>query len=322
MSRTKSRYIQFYHCLSPMHNGSGAGLGIIDRPIIRETGTRLPFVQASSIKGSFRDLARQRNWDQKNIRLFFGSDDPKALSRGLIRFSDARLLFFPVASASGVMAWLTSPLLLARLRRFAELTGLSDFPDPGEPSEAKQVFLADERSPLLLGERLIIRDMVFPSVLKNTNLEKLAKLVKKHLFPGERFWSDYLVRHLALVDDDVLARFSETATEVRAQIRIEEDTGVTADGSLRYTEYLPTETILVALLHIEWPTEKKREEMKENFGELFEGVFQLGADETTGKGLTRCRLLQDVARPPESEKGRANGETAPEDGAADQEVPA
>jgi CRISPR-associated protein Cmr4 len=40
--------------VSPVHNGSGQGLGAIDNPIMRQRDTNLPIIQGSSIKGVLR----------------------------------------------------------------------------------------------------------------------------------------------------------------------------------------------------------------------------------------------------------------------------
>ena len=39
--------------LSPLHAGTGQGIGVIDQPIAREKATGIPFVPGSSLKGGF-----------------------------------------------------------------------------------------------------------------------------------------------------------------------------------------------------------------------------------------------------------------------------
>ena len=40
----------FIHALSPLHAGTGQGVGIIDQPIAREKATGIPFLPGSSSK--------------------------------------------------------------------------------------------------------------------------------------------------------------------------------------------------------------------------------------------------------------------------------
>ena len=53
--------VMLWHCITPLHNGSGQGLGAIDRPVIREVASGLPFVQGSSLKGALRALVKQHD---------------------------------------------------------------------------------------------------------------------------------------------------------------------------------------------------------------------------------------------------------------------
>ncbi|RMD58772.1 type III-B CRISPR module RAMP protein Cmr4, partial [Candidatus Parcubacteria bacterium] len=46
--------LMFLHALSPLHAGTGQGVGAIDLPIAREKGTEIPIVPGSSLKGVLR----------------------------------------------------------------------------------------------------------------------------------------------------------------------------------------------------------------------------------------------------------------------------
>ena len=50
----------FIYVETPLHAGTGRGLGAVDQPIQRERTTGYPIVQASSIKGRLRAEARPR----------------------------------------------------------------------------------------------------------------------------------------------------------------------------------------------------------------------------------------------------------------------
>ena len=51
----------FTHALSPLHAGTGQGIGVIDLPIAREKATGIPYLPGSSLKGTLRDLCIDAN---------------------------------------------------------------------------------------------------------------------------------------------------------------------------------------------------------------------------------------------------------------------
>src|SRR5581483_2232234 len=53
----------FIYVETPLHAGSGRGLGAVDLPIQRERTTNYPIVQASSLKGRMRGEARTKTKD-------------------------------------------------------------------------------------------------------------------------------------------------------------------------------------------------------------------------------------------------------------------
>jgi CRISPR-associated protein Cmr4 len=142
----------FVYVETPLHAGSGRGLGAVDLPIQRERVTNYPMVQASGIKGSLRaacqgkiaqtyngDL-KQADEDQKLLLMIFGTaesdnspqaeeagDDKTEQSpasyAGALSVGDARLLLFPVRSLAGVFAWTTSQSVLRRLERDLQMIG-------------------------------------------------------------------------------------------------------------------------------------------------------------------------------------------------------
>src|SRR5437762_11417803 len=105
--------LTFVHTLSPLHAGTGQGVGVIDLPIAREKATGIPYLPGSSLKGTLRDLCtHQRKED------VFGPPTSNAGDyAGSAQFSDQRLLLLPIRSLKGTFAWVTSPYLLERLSR-------------------------------------------------------------------------------------------------------------------------------------------------------------------------------------------------------------
>ena len=52
---TPSQGPYWIHALTPLHVGSGRGIGFIDLPIMREKATEYPFVPGSAVKGVLAD---------------------------------------------------------------------------------------------------------------------------------------------------------------------------------------------------------------------------------------------------------------------------
>ena len=55
----KSRLV-FVHAISPLHAGTGQGVGVIDLPVAREKATGLPYFPGSSLKGVLRDACEDK----------------------------------------------------------------------------------------------------------------------------------------------------------------------------------------------------------------------------------------------------------------------
>lgn len=318
----------FINVITPLHNGSGEGLGAIDRQIMRERTTGFPIVQSSSIKGVLREEYKQKlkgvpNGGKKVFALF--GPEPQASSdhAGAVSFGDAQILAFPVRSLKGPWVWITSPLVLTRFARQVDLAGMTiaslnalrlqlrsgDGPARICPHGAGQILVNNQ---LLLEE--------FPFQTQNSpELADFAAETAKFLYPAleDQYLHDAFARKLVLLPDDKFTYFVKHATEVVPNIRIG-DSGTTETGSLRYSEYLPAESILYSLVTCGPPrrpenkvdyyqgTELNNEnDVERVFRENLTLYIQLGGDETTGKGLValQYRGAQEVAISETQEEG-------------------
>ena len=72
----------FIQALSPIHAGTGQGVGVIDNPIAREKSTDIPFIPGTTIKGVLRDACE----DDNDRRIIFGSatNEAELLMRGCV----------------------------------------------------------------------------------------------------------------------------------------------------------------------------------------------------------------------------------------------
>ncbi|MCB9797041.1 MAG: type III-B CRISPR module RAMP protein Cmr4 [Alphaproteobacteria bacterium] len=296
------------HALSPVHPGTGQGVGLIDLPVARERATEHPVLPGSSVKGVLRDRARQlldggRETPEGETWKLFGPDTQNASSHGAaVQVSDARVLLFPVQSDRGTFAWVTCRYVLERLCRDALSAGrlsLDDLPQRLKPGTC----VVGALETLAARGRQVVLDGL-PFEASPSPIGRLADQLAALVFPTDsrdalkhyKHWSDALRDRLCVVDDDSFTWFVRNATEVRARVRLDPDTGTVAPGGLWYEESLPTETVLAGLLRLE--ENGKVRDLDAAWGQLSRLVrapLQVGGHASTGQGLARV-LLHGEAR--------------------------
>lgn len=300
--------LTFVHALSPLHAGTGQGVGVIDLPIAREKATGIPYLPGSSLKGTLRDLCTHT----KKLDVF--GPDTKAASEyaGSAQFSDQRLLLLPIRSLFGTFAWVTSPFLLQRFRRETVETSLANQPPAQLPQPGnEQACVAESGSAIKSGEgadaKVILEDLDLAASPSNA-VTQWASWLGNQIFPGAKGeeWRNLLTAQICVVPDDVMNFLLDTATEVTARIKLLEDKKTVQKGGLWYEEALPAETILSGLLVA---TEIKqngqpRVSVTETFNVIKNTIttnapndnrphpVQLGGKATTGKGLCYVHLAQ------------------------------
>lgn len=292
----------FIHAMTPLHAGIGHAVGGIDLPIARERPTGIPLVPGSSIKGALR--ARDTS---EMARVIFGPPTEAASEgAGAVQIADAHLLLLPVRSLAGTFAWVTSPYLLSRFARDAKAASLQ-IPVPGVPRENACVVLGAKLR-AQLGQNLskvVLEDLDFlPVAGPSAELAAIATFLGACLFPGAA--SDDLAARqslsdrLCLIPDDAMSYLLETATEVTARVRLDEEKKTVAQGALWYEEALPAESILVGLAlagrarhaGATHEAEKLLDALERNAAA---GLVQLGGKATVGRGL--CRIQFAAAAP-------------------------
>ncbi len=282
------------HALSPLHAGTGQGVGIVDLPIARMKATGIPMVPGSSIKGVLRDRARNdAACDDETWKAVFGPDSKGASEHaGAIVVGDARLLALPVRALRGVFAWVTSPLLLSLAARdFRE----DATPPPGSVSVENRKALTAGASDVALKSHVVLEDLDLRSST-SAEVSAWAEYIAVRVFPDGADSGEQrsFTRRFVVVDDDTMAYLWETATQVDARNSIDHKTGTVKDGALWYEESLPPETLLVG--------QAAAERSRRNGSSLDEEsvldagmptdklVLQLGGKATVGRGV--CRVLR------------------------------
>ena len=292
-----STQLLFVHALSPLHAGTGQSIGAIDLAIARDRATQFPYLPGSSIKGSLRDVARQEFAQNSSLVIkLFGPETANASDHaGALIVSDANLLLLPVRSVAGTFAWVTSPYLLHRFARDAKAANVN-LSLPKLPSTVGSCVVG-KSSALLANidskDKVIFEDLDLDPA-QDASVDTLADALGKWIFE-ESSWQDLLKHKLCIVHDDVMTFLSEHATDVVARIALKDESKTVRTGGLWYEESLPTESILVGLVHAQ-PTAKvelKPDDVLTHAKTIMNASIQLGGKATVGRG--RCQLRLGVA---------------------------
>lgn len=307
------------HALSPLHAGTGQSVGAIDLPIARERPTGIPLVPGSSVKGALRAA-----YEGPDKHTLFGPDTEHASEfAGALQFSDAHLLLLPVRTVAGTFAWVTSPYLLQRFARDAKEAidgGQTMPPIPIIAAQSQCMVTNSSKSTVELTleengktakkNRVILEDYdLEPTSTGADDASNLAQHLAQRIFSGDfDAWRQTFVDRFCIVHDDVMALLLETATEVTARIRLNEDSKTVDKGALWYEEALPTESILYGLVVASKTSEKivndkvKRHTMEppallariSDFAKSKRRV-QLGGKATVGRGMCLVHVLEGGA---------------------------
>lgn len=286
--------IAIMYAVTPCHAGSGSALGVVDLPIQRERHTNWPMIQASGVKGALRaNFDRFKNKisdaDKSQIKDFeklsesvFGTDKGGSGSgyAGSCSISDAKILAYPMRSNVSPFVWITCPAVLKRFSRDLEIAGKTGF-DASAFSKA----IPGENDAAILNGNIKEKDVLLEDFEVKVSDEKIKEFendIKDYFKDAER---------LILVSDDVFNYGVTDCTQIMAQIKIEAETGTTKDGSLRYQEELPSDTIMYTVVH--WGASKNSAEEKLQADtikkfiteEVINSHIQIAGDETCGRGI-------------------------------------
>ena len=267
---------------APLHVGAGSSVGAVDQPVVRERHTGYPVIPGSSLKGVLADLWNDEKGEkfvrsEEGVKLF-GSDDQKDPSAGKLLIGEGKLLAFPVRSAKGCWAWLTSPLALERFARDKRMP-------LDVPSVAENAVLAS--ASLRLSDKVILEE--FPLVVSGEVPPAIVDAFKELL--DENLWKDNVAGHLVVVSDEMFAYFVKNACEIANHNRIDDKTGVVADGALFSQENVPSETLFYAVFSARKGDEDAFAQLKAKVAEE-NNLLQIGADMTTGLGWCTVALKE------------------------------
>ncbi|MBF0201033.1 MAG: type III-B CRISPR module RAMP protein Cmr4 [Desulfamplus sp.] len=313
MYRQENSAVMALYAVSPVHAGSGSSMGVVDLPIQRERHTNWPHIQSSGVKGAMRhhfEAFKENITDRgENLQLdlitemIFGTEDFRGEGTlpGAIAVSDAKIAAFPIRSSKSPFVWITCPAVLKRMERDLKMIGKSgedktaDGKSPDQDSQGKPLNSRDSSTvipDIKDDEALVIKGGTLMKPQARILLEDYEVIIseKSCKLPGSVETILNKADNLLLVSDQTFNYGVSHCTEIRTQIKIDEKSGTTVDGSLRYEEVLPSDTLMYVILFY-GPTRDARTTipadtlisyMKES---VIRSHIQMGGDETLGYGL-------------------------------------
>lgn len=297
----EAKQMLFIYVETPLHAGTGRGLGAIDLPIQRERITDYPMIQASSLKGRMRAEVKGKIDNMKWLAIFGPETGENASDHaGALSLGDARILLFPVRSLAGVFAWVTSRYALARFMRDARLVDLPiNWKLPPEPNAGTSEIWVSNDNVLNAGGSVVLEEFSFKPDTSNADLvTDIGTWLANNTLPQTdeyKYWREALPRKLCILPEDAFRDFVLYGTEVQTHVRIDPDKKTVQSGALWTTESLPVDTLLYAPI---MATKSRAKDITLSAEEILQKVInlklsrtQLGGDETTGQGFVALKFL-------------------------------
>ena len=261
-----SSFISMY-ALTPCHVGSGSSVGVVDNPIQRERHTNWPVIPSSGMKGAMREQFSRSANTLTTDEIFGSSNSGGSEHSGAIVISDGKILAFPMRSSIAPFVWITCPGVLKRLNKDLAWLGKSTIEIPNIQGDQAKSLIGS------LTGQILLEDTIVQAEKCNSNLEMY--------FPN--------VERLLLVSDEVFHYGVSHCTAINAQIRIKSKTGTTDDGSLRYTEELPADTLMYSIIVCHNSRKQSDNSLKsDKIQTMLKNEFsytQVGGDMTLGRGI-------------------------------------
>lgn len=280
----------YVHALSPVHMGVGQGAGVIDLPVIREKTTRWPYLPGTGVKGVLRDACR----DEARIVEIFGPE-PNNVDEGAggIAFPDLHLLCWPVRSARGSFAWVTS---LHAVNRWLRDSGTASVTLPdGKHDVADDTILLSSTAAqkrLECGDAIRLEDRLLKPVVDEGDwIAGIFDQIATACFDDD-YWREFFLERVGLVSDDAFTYFTVTATEITAHNRIDDQRKVVAKGQLWWEEAVPAESIFAGPIT---PVRQDADELIDIVRQRTGEPLQMGGNASVGRGIVRVRIPGEAA---------------------------
>ncbi|MDK2811920.1 MAG: CRISPR-associated protein Cmr4 [Petrotoga sp.] len=276
----------YMRALDPLHIGAGGyRLGRVDNTIVRDPATDIPKIPGTAIAGVIREFTilhkmenddecknkttekEKRTCAEEKVKSYFGTGE----SKGMLRFYDGQIIFFPVSSILGTV-WITTKELLEYW--FIELNDNNGntITIPDNNYDEAYALKGIRQNEINLG-------WLFVEVTDVTKGKEIKLPLEKN----------DLLKRIVIVSEKLFSHIVNDNLEIRTSVRIDPTTGTAAEGALFTYEAIPRGTIL----GFEVVKDNTRE--KDNIDIEIEDIFPyfklLGIGGMGTRGFGRIELL-------------------------------
>ncbi|CCI19485.1 Cmr4 family CRISPR-associated RAMP protein [Microcystis aeruginosa PCC 9807] len=292
-------YLTYLYLLTPLHTGGSADEGNL-MGIAREVHTEFPYLPASSLRGKIRSALEPSNPQSeeekalaKEVSQFFGQKikDGQQPTEGEVWFAEATLLFFPIASLSHHLIWITCPLWLERWNRWLQNSPLTQLIQNcrEQITEARPALVSFTPEPLYLQTAILQQNALGQLNTNDSNSlsQSLQNLTTANNMIGQ------LLKKLVIVDDEDCIALVETGLQREVRVALNEGEKTVKGGSFRSEEAIPPETVLF----FTWGMKPvKQTENTQNIraktSELLKNKLQFGGLEGLGRGWCDLKTIE------------------------------
>ncbi|MCA2505633.1 MAG: type III-B CRISPR module RAMP protein Cmr4 [Microcystis sp. M54BS1] len=292
-------YLTYLYLLTPLHTGGSADEGNL-MGIAREVHTEFPYLPASSLRGKIRSALEPSNPQSeeekalaKEVSQFFGQKikDGQQPTEGEVWFAEATLLFFPIASLSHHLVWITCPLWLERWNRWLKNSPLTQLIQNcrEQITEAIPALVSFTPEPLYLQTAILQQNAL--GQLNTNDSNSLSQSLQN--LTNANGMINQLLKKLVIVDDEDCIALVETGLQREVRVALNEGEKTVKGGSFRSEEAIPPETVLF----FPWGMKPvKQTENTQNIrgktSELLKNKLQFGGLEGLGRGWCDLKTIE------------------------------
>lgn len=285
-----SNYLTYLYLLTPLHTGGSANEGNL-MGIAREVHTEFPYLPSSSLRGKLRSALEKALPDghKSQADLLFGKkiEGGQQPTEGEVWFSDASLLFFPVASYSHQYLWITCPLWLSRWSRWLEDENIESLIQNwrtilNEETGTKKAIASVSANPKIYLQGAVLESDDIEEIPQNSKCWPLFNQL------SETQGIFDLKNKLVILTDADCGVLIEMGLQREVRIQISSESKTAKDGSFRSEEAIPPET----MMFFPWGMKEGKDtpstpEAREQLKEIVKQRIQFGGLEGLGRGWTQ-----------------------------------
>ncbi|MFM7352999.1 MAG: type III-B CRISPR module RAMP protein Cmr4, partial [Microcystis aeruginosa] len=268
--------------------------------IAREVHTEFPYLPASSLRGKIRSALEPSNPQSeeekalaKEVSQFFGQKikDGQQPTEGEVWFAEATLLFFPIASLSHHLIWITCPLWLERWNRWLQNSPLTQLIQNcrEQITEARPALVSFTPEPLYLQTAILQQNALGQLNTNDSNSlsQSLQNLTTANNMIGQ------LLKKLVIVDDEDCIALVETGLQREVRVALNEGEKTVKGGSFRSEEAIPPETVLFFPWGIKPVKQTENtQNIRAKTSELLKNKLQFGGLEGLGRGWCDLKTIE------------------------------